>query len=303
MTFCINSNSPIDLIKAETRKCDNKCLYEFNYSKSSLIGTNFKTHLEFTLQTNKDTDVKFYGSYYNLEKFLIFRESLHTINGNKKSAELVIVHHQKNNPSKKLVVCILIKIENQNDSDLDYIIDKMSILAPNKDDSTAIRFPSFSLNNIIPQSKYFNYTGNLFYEYIDSPLCNRGDLHDIIVFDKVITINSKNYRNLIDLINKHTFYINSLEKTDVFYSKNNAILGTGIMGEDDIYIECKPTGDGNNKNIQVDVDVKTDNSFDFLKKFLNKIFSFFKLNKNEIFGSLAGAIIIYIVLKIVKSIG
>ena len=179
----------------------------------------------------------------------------------------------------------------------------MSILAPNKDDTANIRYPSFSLNKIIPQSKYFNYKGNLFYEYNDQPLCSNESLHDIIVFDKVISINAKNYNNLIDLINKHSFYVQNSENTPTFYSKRNAVLGTGIMCEDDIYIECKPTGDGDEKNMQVYVDVKKDDRFEFLIVFFNKIFRFFKLNKNEIFGSLAGAIIIYIILKIVKSMG
>lgn len=303
MVFCANSNSPINLIKADSQECDNKCLYEYNYGKSSLIGHNFKTHLEFTMKNNKDNAVFFYGKYYNIEKILLFRDSVHTINNNKKSAELVIVHQDKGDPSKKLVVCILIKIVNQNNSDLDYIIENMELLAPNKDDLAELRFPSFSLNKIIPKSKYFNYRGNLFYESNNSDLCDINKLHDIIVFDEVITINNNTYNKLRDLINRHSFNIQNSENTPTFYSKKKAVLGTGIMGEDDIYIECKPTGDGDKKNMRVDVAVKKDNKFEFFKIFLEKIFRFLKFNSSEIMGSFLGAIIIYIVLKTVKNIG
>ena len=322
MTFCANTNSPIDLIRTDTEVCDNKCLYEYNYGKSSLNGFNLKTNLVFLLQNNNENHVKFNSLNYNLEGMLLFRDSVHKINGNRKSAELIIVHNEKDNPSKKLVVCILINVVNQNDGDLDYIIDKMALMAPANGDSANIRYPSFSLNNIIPTSKYFNYKGDLFYENNSSNLCyqpsNIDDsrprdsyLHDIIVFDKVLSINTTNYNNLISLINKHTFVIQGPEdtlfgrqesNTPVFYSKNNAVLGTGIMGEDDIYIECKPTGADDDKVVQVDVDIKDEDKFKFIIDYFNRTFSFLKVNKNEILGSFIGAIIIYVILKIVKSI-
>lgn len=315
MTFCANTNSPIDLIRTETETCDNKCLYEFNYSKSSLNVHNFKTHLEFTFQNNEKSDIKFNGLNYTLEKMLLFRDSVHKLNGKRKSAELVIIHNQKKNPSKKLVVCILIIVVNPNESDLDYIIDKTSILTPNNGNKANIIYPSFSLNNLIPKKKYFNYKGNLFYVYNNSPLCNKmginethtrykinSYLHDIIVLDNVISINTDNYNKLIKLINKHTFILNYSEKVPVFYSINNAVLGTGIMGEDDIYIECKPTGEGEKKNVQEYVDIKNEDRFKFIIKILNKTFGFLKINGPEIIGSIIGGIIIYIILKIIKSI-
>ena len=298
MSFCYNSNSPIDLNKAVTQDCDNKCLYEFNYIKSSLNGINKKTHLEFTLQNNDKSDVKFYGNYYNLEKFMLFRDSAHSLNGTKKQAEIVIEHSQINNPSKKLVVCILINVVNQNDSDLDFIIEKMSLLAPRLNDSSPIKFPSFSLNNIIPQDKYYNYRANLFYLYNNSGLCEKKQ--DIIVFDKFLTINTKNYNNLIDLINKNTFITQIDDAPDTFYSKNNAVLGTGIMGENDIYIECKPTGEGEQKVTQETIDIKKDDRFLFIVKLFNRVFGFLKLRGAEIFGSIIGAIIIYVILKLIK---
>lgn len=298
MSFCNNSNSPIDLIKAETKECDTKCSYQFNYNKSSLVGKNKKHYLEFKLQHNDKSSINFFNTFYYLEKFMIFRKSVHTLNGKERSAELVIEHSQVNNPSKKLVVCVLINIVNHNDSDLDFIIEKMSLLAPNLNNEAVISYPSFSLNNVIPEEHYFNYKSNLFYSKNNNSLCYKK--HDIIVIDKELSINNKNYNNLIDLITKHSFPVNLMEKPDTFYSKNKASLGIGVIGENDIYIECKPTGEGDIKTIQERIDIKTEDKFGGLKRFLARNLGFLYLNGSEIFGSIIGAILIIIVLKYLK---
>lgn len=299
MSFCYDSNSPIDLIEAETKICDSKCAFSFNYVKSSLIGSNKKTHLEFKLQNNDKNSIKFNGNYYNLEKFMLFRNSVHKLNGQSKSAELVIEHSKINNPSKKLVVCILLNVVNNNDSDIDFLIDKMSLLALKLNDTAVIKYPSFSLNNIIPEERYFNYSSNLFYFKNNSGLCYKN--HDIIVINKILSINTKNYNNLFDLINKHSFPINLSNKPDTFYSKKKASLGLGVMGENDIYIECKPTGEGEDKVVQELIDVKKEDNLIFLMDYFKKTFGFLYLNSAELFGSLIGGILIIVVIKYLKS--
>ena len=310
MSYCNNSNSPIDLISTNVNEnsCDDFCEYSFNYSKSSLNGFNKNTHLEFKLQ-NEKSEIKFGSIDYTLEKILLFKKSPHTLNGNNKNAELVLIHNNNKSPQQKLVVCILISAANQEDNDLDFIIKKMAELAPTSNNETTIRYPSFSLNNIVPKKNYFYYKGNLFYEKNKSSLCYDPDstpkpspedfLHHIIVFDHVIYINEKSIELLNSLLSDHNITIkNSITQDEIFYSKNKAILGVGNFGEDDIYIECKPTGQDDEKVIPVDVDVDTNDKFKFLKDYLKKTFWFAKSYGKEILGSFVGAIIIYIILKI-----
>lgn len=300
MSFCYNSKSPIDLIEIETASipCTDKCLYQYNYNKSSLIGKNLKTHLEFTLKNNDKSTINFGGNLYNLEKIMLFRNSAHRLNGKVKHAELILEHSKIINPSKKLVVCILINSVANSDSDLDFIIEKMSLLNPNLNNEATIMYPSFSLNNIIPREKFFTYQANLFYNKTNSGLCDK--INTFIVFDKMININNKNYNNLISLIDLTIFRLQTVNKPPTFYSGSKASIGTGVIGDDDIYIECKPTGDGDSTMVQEIVEIKEENKYKYLTDFLKKTFGKLYGNREEIFSSIIGAILIYAVLKVLK---
>ena len=124
--------------------------------------------------------------------------------------------------------------------------------------------------------------------------------HTFIVFDKIININNKNYNNLQRLIDLKIFPIQIREKPRTFYSGIKASIGTGVIGEDDIYIECKPTGDGDSTMVQEIVEIKEEDKYKYLTDFFKKTFGKLYKSRAEIFSSIIGAILIYIVLKTFK---
>ena len=104
---CLKSNSPIDISPTNVKgDCSLKCKYSFNYGDSFITIKNKKKYLTLGYD-NSNTNVIFNGLKMQVSEIRVFSPSLHTFDGNKSDAEMIIIHQGF---GKNLLVCIPIKL-------------------------------------------------------------------------------------------------------------------------------------------------------------------------------------------------
>lgn len=233
---CLNATSPIDLINIKAQDCSLKCEYAFKYQISSLYGRNNGDYLSFSFDQQQSTPVLFNKEKYYVESMRLYRQSLHTFNGAKADAELIIIHNHLAG-TNNLLVCIPIMSVSSNTDTLDRIISQMGEKANKEGETANINLNSFSLQNIVPSKPYYYYNGTLPY----SP-CNGN--YEYVVFDKknALQINSSSLRLLNSLIQESNYGVKE-PKNGFYYNKSGPRTNLATGGEDDIYIECNPTGE------------------------------------------------------------
>lgn len=244
--------APINIL-LETDSCSLKCDYNFNYSITDFV-VSYKNNavLHFSNVDKKNFEhVEYNGNQYNLEEILILNKSLHTYNNDYADGEIFMLH--KNSFGNTLIVCIPIIISNSTDVKSEYFVEILNKLiingVNNKNESSIIN--SININKIIPMTTYYTYTSSDLFNGI----CNNENNADYIVFHKKSAITIK--QNIYDMFIKELDIINILFKIykendapKLFMNKNGPKKGTSI--NEDIYIECNPTGDEGEQTVELE---------------------------------------------------
>jgi carbonic anhydrase len=260
MTSCPNSTSPIDITNNYDSICDLKCEYSFNYPFSPLNLTNKGDHLYMTMENNNIPPVTYNASKYNVKEIRIYRPSLHTYAGKSADAELIIVHNNMSENSH-LLVCVPIVVGSANTDTIalfDSLLLQMAKTANSPGKKTTLN--NFTLEKMVPKKPFFSYNGTLPY----SP-CNEN--YDFIVFGKnnAISMDKKTNYMFANMIKNHT-YTTQKNKNGLFFNNKGPKQMTN--GDNDIYIDCQPTGASG--NILVEKDIMNDSLFN--KQILAKFF-------------------------------
>lgn len=225
----MSCNAPIDINTTRQNKCNLKCLYWYNYGNSSCKIKNNNEYI--TITYDGQSSVTYNSESYTPKYMNLFKPALHSFNGKKADAELIIVH---NNLGKGLLVCIpIVETTTYNIPQIQQIIEQ----TPNQGDNDAtINLPDFNLNNMIPKAPYYSYTGSLAWD------CKIRTQFNYIVFnpsDGAISVNYEVLQQLDKLISPMQV---STHPGIVYYNqagtKNN-----NELGDDQIYIDCQPTGE------------------------------------------------------------
>jgi len=283
---CPNASSPIDIVHHSTEKCDLKCDYLFNYIQSSVRVENRGDHLIFSFDHSNDAPVMYNSEKYNVGRMRLYQPSLHTWNGQRAKAELVIEHSAVAG-TKNLLVCVPVDISGKREGALDTIIEQVAKTAPNQGGITNIVLPSFTLNNIVPRSSFYSYKGTLPY----SP-CNGVYSYVVFGLNNGIGI-TKNTETLIKKLITVSPYSIKRTKSGVFYnSKGAGSLVGNKNGEDEIYIECHPTGDDGETLVPEKKDIKRITIPGEVEDYAKKIWD------SGILGALLGAIVLIVLFKV-----
>lgn len=243
--------APINIL-LETDSCSLKCDYNFNYSITDFV-VNYKDNviIKFSNVDKQNFEqIEYNGNNYNLEEIRICNNSFHTYNNQNADGEIIMTH--KNSFGNTLYVCIPIIISDSTDEKSEYfvkILNELFVNAVNNPNETSI-IKSININKIIPMTKYYTYTSSNILKN-----CNNNDINtDYIIFHKNVSA-IKIKKNIYDK------FIKPLSKTNVkiykennapklFMNKNGPKRGTTI--NEDIYIECNPTGDEGEKMVELD---------------------------------------------------
>ena len=235
---CTSSTAPINISSKDyTDDCSLKCLFKYNYPRTPVVTIrNEGNHLAVSYDKVK---VDFNNNELRTEGIRIYTPSLHTFNGARADGEIVISHMDM---GISLLVCIPIVISSSKtdaSKNLEDIIQQSASRNPNVGEKSLVSIKNFTLNSFIPKkAPLFSYQATLPY----AP-CN-GD-HQYIVFmpeRSPVFISSKTMAILKKIIIPHDSVIKP--STEYFFNKRGAIYNNANSddGDDDIYIECNPTG-------------------------------------------------------------
>ena len=240
---CVLSKAPINIPKESKDLCVEKCSLKFDYGKSSFSIKNNGDYLSLGYDAST-TNVKYNANKMEVHEIRIYTPSLHTYDGVRAEAEMIIVH---SGFGKNLLVCIPMKSSDgtgSGASTFSQMLTEASARIPNSGDTTTINALTWSLNDFVPNKKpLWSYTSNL-------PYTPCTGVYDYVVFslnDYYIPVSPKivellqGKNNRKGLITKQQYEIKSGPR--IFYNKNGATNSNFSGDDDDIYIECQPTGD------------------------------------------------------------
>ena len=244
-------NSPIDFTSGTTyTQCSDTCKFTFKYSDSSCTVQKLTSLDQQCLYAtydagNSSTNVVYNGISYVPFGCLIFNGSFHTYDKIKSPGELLIVHQGDGGAGagKTLVVCIPISVSDtpalsESGEIIDQIIKTVPKAQVSKNDESSPQFGVkglYNLSQVIPENApYYTYIGNAFYS-------TRSDAINYVVFTQgnVCKISQDAFTNLNDIVKKNKAPTTSMP---VNTASLNSIGGNG-SSSNQIYIECKPTGD------------------------------------------------------------
>lgn len=276
-------------------KCENKCEFVFNYSATRLVAQNNGDYISYRANIQNTPPVIYNSEQYNVKEMRLYQPSLHSFGGEKPIAE-VVIEHANINGKGNLYVCIPVKETSEQDTTLDKLITPVLKLAPTKGGNAGeIALPFFSFSEFVPIKPFYSYKGIM-------PGTNM-EQQDFIVFGKeeTIPISKLGYRSLLKIIQKNNYntlgsvegFTSSKRDTKIYFNKEGAKKSIG-NGNDEIYIDCQPTGQSG--EVLVDVPV-SDSSITFseesVKSLLNNPFV------KGLGGLLIGIFIMIILMKLV----
>jgi len=238
--MCDKANSPIDITDTGVSgTCNQKCYYIFNYNDSTCKVERNESFLKFDYDSSTRTPAKISGIDLNVGEVRIYSPSLHTFDGKRTTAEIVVGHGGN---GTALLVCIPITTSTENSEGsvlLNQMISQTKRLAPNNGDTAVLTTSGFNLNKLIPRTEFYFYEGTLPFE----PCTGN---YGIIVFKKnsFATVMPKTALDLSKLITPSN--ITTKPGTSYFVSSKSA----STTEDDEIYISCQPVGDSSDSQIE-----------------------------------------------------
>lgn len=232
---CNSFTAPINIVPTK-ENCDLMCEYNFEYNTSNVVAFNKGTFISVTYDRPPKAPVLFKGNNYFVKDFLICYPSLHTFNGNHTDGEIIITHTGEQGENN-LVVCIPLKVMNETSKaaiDLEIIISQVSYHAAKQGESVHINTLNLDLNDFVPRKPYYFYNGTFQFN-------NCSAINNIIVFDydykAFVPITEESFNTLKNIISQQEYAVNTTN-TNFFYNR----VGPVENREDEIYIDCQPTG-------------------------------------------------------------
>lgn len=282
------NKTPINIV-GNVPNCSLKCNLSFNYPSSKLLRVlNKGNYINIALERMNESPVSFNNESYNVENIRLYTPSLHTFAGINTYAEMIISHTNDNN-SSYLLICIPISVNNINNDNsalLSRIIQEMSKRANSLGEETVIQEERFSLNNIVPRKPFFSYEGVLPY----SP--NNGKVNFIVYnTDNAIPINYEIFKKMKNMIVSQNIDVYP-ENGRLFYNNKGP---SNKNTEDDIYIDCKPTGSDGNVIMPIGDENKLSESMNIFKSIDSEIIK-------QIVKILFAGIILFLLMKAIYMI-
>jgi hypothetical protein len=221
-------NQPINISsQSVSGKCDLKCAYNFKYPISNLTASNKGVIISLSHDNSHSPPVSYNNQKYIVSNILIMCPSIHTFNGSKTDAE-IIIEHTAETSGPKLCVAIPFILSSETSTatnSIAEIIKMVSINAPAQGDSTTLNISNFTLQNIIPNKPFFSYTET--------------NNTDWIVFGLLdaISLNTSTIETLNQILKP--FPLPTMGGSLFLNASGPNTSGTHSDG---IYISCRPTG-------------------------------------------------------------
>jgi len=251
--------APLNIVKnLQTEKiCKLKCSYQFTYAPTTLSIWNEGMVLVLGVDDVAQPPVIYNDENYMVISAFLVSPSIHTFNGQKADAELIIWHISiSGNGSNQLMVCIPIKASSETTADsatfFDLILQTVVQTAPSQGQHTIYHNPTFSFQPFVPMKPYYSYRGsNLLLSTLLGGKCYLEDSTgktndpgvDYLVYhaDNAITMSMPTLAALQKVIPVPVPLVAVDEKLNpdgIFYNPSGPVK----LNSGEIYIDCQPTG-------------------------------------------------------------
>jgi len=243
--------APLNIVQnyQTSKTCSLKCAYQFAYTPTALTIINMGSLLFMRVDDSTIPPVIFNDKTYSVEAFYIMQPSVHSFNGVKTDAEIIIRHNTSDGTGKVLHVCIPIKASSSSPSPasnyLDLILYEVSQTAATSGSNTTFNNSAFTLNPFIPMRPYYSYVGTDIATNSTNCSSSESDV-DYVVYhaENAITMSTSALAILkrVIPINNTTAFGEPLAESanigGVFFNAN----GPGSSSKPEIYIDCQLVG-------------------------------------------------------------
>jgi hypothetical protein len=229
----INIDSSI--VSNDKLNCTSNCDLKFKYNSSSCVITKQDRYYEIKYDRTNQFPVSFNNNEYKPDYIRIYQESLHTYEGNKAAAEMLIYH--TNNSGETLIICIPIEVGSSGKQSSDITNQILQNLPKSETESTRpSEITNFNLGDLIPKSG--------FYTYVASDLFSKKGVVTYVVYHKkdAITVSRDSITSVNDTKRPSAIKRISVKMatTDTVYLYNKN--GANNSGTDEYYLQCDNTG-------------------------------------------------------------
>lgn len=296
---CENATSPIDIKNNNNiLNCKGKCNLNVYYNKSHIISTNKKNYILLDLAKQSSTVLNYssntvgascntQGGEYIINEIRIFRPSLHTYNGEHADAE-ILIDHKNTMGGNDLLICLPVTSKSGTQPNatkqLERIIDFMKKVGNNPGEGGNINDMNLNLNDFIPKKGFYTYSGTM--PFLPCKKCVIFIVWDLN--DAAINLDLDKLKDLNSIINKKKFNIQPFSKNlGLAYNSSGPTIKSKSGLEDDIWIDCQPTGNEGEIISNYKKDNSIINSKDYIKD-INKFIS------GDVFKILIGIFLVFI---------
>jgi len=229
----INIDSSI--VSNDKLNCTSNCDLKFKYNSSSCVITKQDKYYEIKYDRTNQFPVSFNNNEYKPDYIRIYQPSLHTYDGNKAAAEMLIYH--TNNNGETLIICIPIEVGTGGKQSSEITNQILQNLPKSETESTRpSEITNFNLGDLIPKSG--------FYTYVASDLFSKKGVVTYVVYHKknAITVSRDSITSV-----KDTKRPSAIKKISVKMATTNTVYlynknGANNSGTDEYYLQCDNTG-------------------------------------------------------------
>jgi carbonic anhydrase len=248
---CTGATAPVNIdTNGVTNTCSLKCELSFSYNDSSCVAKNQGDHISLSYDQTKSSPVIYNLTSYTVSDIRIYWPSLHTYNGNRADAELIIIHNSNTGKSPLFICVPIVKGSSTTTSAtvLNTIIGNISKNAPNSGSKTTVNIKKYNLNDFVPKKPFYTYVATQ--PYIPcSTIPN-----NYVVFTPSqgsININDAAYEVLTAVIKPQTYTIKKITNKANNQLAYNAKGPVTMRNDSQIYIDCQPVGQSDESEIVV----------------------------------------------------
>jgi len=291
-----NVDSPIDISDTHSLgKCVDKCDYSFKYQNSSIPISNKGDYLSIRYDDSTEASVSFNSKKYKVSDIRIYSPSLHTYNGNKMLAEILIIHTPILGGNQLFISIPIMDNDtvNPGSSMISAILKHGLANVPADGNETRLdNIKNFTLNTIVPKKQYYYYSG---VNFLEQPCSSSVDIICYLPYTANIGISSNLLTNLSNRIKPSDISPKEYTagSTPRLYFNEQGATKLGAEGEgDDVVLECQPYEDTGEPTETTDYVVDTNPS---------------TLNPSDIFNSswfqvIAGSLVFFIIICVLNLI-
>lgn len=240
-------NIPVDEL-GSFPTCNESCAYSFDYGSSTTSVKHTENYFTFKYEKSNSIKATYNNTQLQIKEIRLYHRSLTAYNGESTDFELLIHHHDTQNLGINVLVSVPIRVQESAPRSnaltyLESIVDNLPTQAATTDDDFTVINVPFSLNDFVSYQPYVfaktrlpYYPNNGEYTSIyflpsNSPIISR------TVADKLTNLLSSSSTEQPERT------VPSVDSGEMFYNNVGANHPDQATGDDDIWIDCQPTGD------------------------------------------------------------